>query len=164
MSAFVVSKEHIDLIVHAVLYPPVEDIPTVQSFRADIAGIVARNSKHDLGFATNLGRLLIEQNVRSVLYRHRGDYSMIPEYANNYSFTPLPFQPTHAEIMKALHCYEYQSCETPDWDLTPAYAIVERIGWFLSHTLPGYEEAPWEWTKEEVEARAARERLEVQPG
>ncbi len=48
------------------------------------------------------------------------------------------------EIIKACDCYDYQSCETPDWKDTEAYAIMQMLRKRAIYSLPGYEEAAWE--------------------
>lgn len=51
-------------------------------------------------------------------------------------------------ILKMCDCYEYQSCETPEWygqpaHKNPARAVLEAIRSRAINSLPGYEDAPW---------------------
>lgn len=46
-------------------------------------------------------------------------------------------------ILKLCDCLEYQSCETEDWEETPAHELLQRIRKAAIRTLPGYEDAPW---------------------
>lgn len=46
-------------------------------------------------------------------------------------------------IIKACHCYAYQSCEHTGWKGSRAESIVGRIESHAVHALPGYKDAPW---------------------
>ncbi|GIV21881.1 MAG: hypothetical protein KatS3mg023_3632 [Armatimonadota bacterium] len=145
MSAFVVNKIHIDLIVQSVLHGT-EDGEHEAWMDKLLRQDIARYLQGDGVFTDELGQCLLDQNVRSVLYRYNGDESMIPDYAKQpYRFEPLPFRPTIVELLKALDCYEYQSCESPDWEGSSAYRIVQSIRRHIIRCLPGYDEAPWSW-------------------
>ena len=68
------------------------------------------------------------------------------------------------ELLSALACYEYQACETEDWESTEAAAFCRALRKELISRLSGYSEAPWEITPETesaytqrlVDAKAAR--------
>ena len=54
-------------------------------------------------------------------------------------------------ILSMLACFEYQSCETPDWYDGPihkneARMLYERIKAAAIRALDGYEDAPWEFS------------------
>lgn len=96
MSAWVVSKAHIDALVNA----------------AAQFGVIT-NSRE----AHAAGRLLWAENVRSVNHRYYED-SEPPEYT--IETTEAVFHA--AAVVRVLDCYEYQSCECPDWEKTAAFA------------------------------------------
>lgn len=153
MSAFVVDKRHIDLIVHAVIHGT-EDGEHVWWSDSLLRQEIAFCLPNERDFGDELGQLLLDENVRSVRYRYDDDENMIPYYARQpYCFEPLPFRPTVVELLKALNCYIYESCEHPDWEDSMAYKIVMLIRNHAIYMLPGYEEAPWEWTEDEVQKR-----------
>ena len=52
-------------------------------------------------------------------------------------------QCTPVEIIKLCDCYDYQSCETRDWETTEAFAICAALRAAAIDSLPGYEDAPW---------------------
>jgi len=85
------------------------------------------------------GQALVDQNYRSVNHRYHED-------AEPYQFRWRPFLPrlSPVEIIKACNCYRYQSCETPDFKETEAYAIMTALRERAIIHLPGYEEAAWE--------------------
>lgn len=146
MSAFIVGKEHIDYLVHAARH-------TDTRYRNHGATLDARVTDH----ADIIGRLLWQENVASVAYRYAdsafldGTLSGLPgpcdfdhETLNLYAcpvWAP-PFNPVVA--LKALQCYEYQSCEHPTWRESDAFRFCEALKDTLIAYLPGYDAAPWE--------------------
>lgn len=120
MSAWVCSQKHINSIVRAAeawgKRPSVFD-PQALSWQ-------------------EIAEVLLAENVRSVNYRYgRND----PVPAIVYSpRTPLR---TALVILKACNSLDYQSCETPDWDTTRAYRILQQVKDYAIHSLPGYAKA-----------------------
>lgn len=132
MSAFMVSKKHIDALVTFATKPD----------RFDGVIKVMDDDGLDLELtpdtATFLGRVLRDQNWRSVQENHPGD----PHPREPYSHEPVNgIGPV--EIIKLCHCYRYQSCETSDYDYTLAERIIEGIIERAVRQVPGYEEADW---------------------
>jgi hypothetical protein len=116
MSAYVVSKAHIDAMLSSMS-------PYTRS----------RNGNN----MNAIGQKLVNQNYRSVNYRyHEHDEPEVYRFKLR-----MPLKPV--EVIKACDCYAYQSCETPDWEDTEAYKICRQIREDAIHRLPGYEEAPW---------------------
>ncbi len=98
--------------------------------------------------ASEVGFMLLAENLRSVLYRYGGDETMRPEWAREpYTWRDPGYRLTVAEALKALDCLEYQSCEHPGWHDSEAAQFAEALRRALVHALKGYEAAPWEWTK-----------------
>ena len=46
--------------------------------------------------------------------------------------------------LKAIACYEYQSCEIETWEKSNAKAFCDALRDAMIYDLPGYDEAPWE--------------------
>jgi hypothetical protein len=46
-------------------------------------------------------------------------------------------------LIKAIHCYEYQSCEHDEWEKSKAADYCTALESMLVHELPGYDAAPW---------------------
>ena len=61
--------------------------------------------------------------------------------------------PTPVELLKAIHCYEYQSCEDEGWRESEAFAFCRSLERKTMRHLPGYDEAPWDWSEEVYGAR-----------
>ena len=89
-----------------------------------------------------IGQVLIDQNYRS--YNTRYDEL---EQPNIFEITGQDLmymsRLTPVETLKALASYDYQSCETPDWQQTDAYKLVGFIRYCAISALPGYNDAKW---------------------
>jgi len=60
------------------------------------------------------------------------------------------------DVLKALRSYEYQSCETGDFETTEAYALVQAITATAIRALPGFDGSPaWEVDYTEAEQAAS---------
>lgn len=65
--------------------------------------------------------------------------SLLPQPGTLPAFEPQRQKP----IMRRLHCYDYQACETPDYPESWAAAVMRQIREAAILHLPGYDEAPW---------------------
>lgn len=121
MSAFIVSKRHIDAIV-----------TTANAWDE-------RPADPD-----ELGRMLWIENVCSV--DHRYNEHSIDAMADALTYSWPAFAPvlSPVEALKAIACYEYQSCEHPGWEASKAHAFVRDFRLEAISRLPGYREAAWE--------------------
>jgi hypothetical protein len=94
--------------------------------------------------ATNLdpqeaGQLLVNENYRSCNHRYRGERGE----PHTYSWRPYPRPLTPVEAIKLCNHYDYQACETDDYEKTEAANLIRQIRDKAIHSLPGYDEAPW---------------------
>ena len=128
MSAFLLTNEHITAILQA----------AAPRYPGDGAAYYwGGEMRYFGGSRKKIGQKLIDENYRSVNYRY------------DTNETPPEFQPamvrsmTPTEIIKLCHCYEYQTCEPPDWAETEAHAIVAYLKQRSICNLPGYDAAPW---------------------
>ncbi|QFZ20551.1 hypothetical protein [Saccharothrix syringae] len=140
MSAWIVSSSHIDVLVHALAQYGV--VPS------DLGAVGFRE----------LGQRLWHENHKSVNHRYREDTST-PRY--ELRTTEATLDPI--VVLKAVTCFNYQSCEHPGWPDSEAHdlmhtlrtAILERhpdLGERVAGpdgetdrytTLPTYDRAPW---------------------
>lgn len=132
MSAFIVNKEHIDALVSYM-------VNNMDSYWTGTERVlVTRNN------AEEVGRILLDENVRSVNHRYRGECSTEEKSkAANYRFSYSYRDVSAVQIIKAVHCLDYQCCEPDDWETTLAYKICQAILSTACHRLPGYEQAQW---------------------
>ena len=166
MSAFIVNKTHLDYLITAGLryarhgalswFAPADEppeAPTHQRGEPWGPGAVAyaqtrrRELTHDT--ADQVGAMLAAENRRSVDHRYNED-----ELEDFYTFTRYPgsgkrgsvgrpgFAPT--QVLKAISCYEYQSCEHSGWEESEAHDFCRALRHAAINALPGYEEAVWE--------------------
>ena len=168
MSAFVVDKSHIDALVTTALRGPIigegngitpESVWTgciLRWFAAPVtidipfeeACRLSREGRYDEG--DRIGQFLVDENVRSVRYRYEDDGENLPGPCDPYWIEPYEYITLHAQrvsnvqALKALDCYEYQSCEHPGWRTSEAFQFIDALRRKLICTLPGYEDAAWE--------------------
>lgn len=120
MSAWIVSKEHIDALV---------------------TGLVRSGIAAPTGLSPDqLGQALWAENHASVNARY-GEEDSAPAYV--HAVLDLP----PAVLLKQVHCYDYQSCEHGGWETSPANAWITTLDGLLSRvtsdTSPAYRDAPW---------------------
>lgn len=162
MSAFMVPVEHVRAMVNAGLrtegYGPlswsVRQLTQVEKDRAYEPGqpwgpdmhAVIKETHRELTRETAgaVGAMLLAQNRRSVDFRYN-ESDIEEPYLHAVSTTPR--EPV--EILKAIDCYEYQSCETPDWEDSEAARFCQALRALLIGKLPGYAEAD-AWPLEEA--------------
>lgn len=154
MSAFTLGSDHIDLLITAAMR---------------IAGFIEQYINIPKT-ADLLGQDLLNENFASVNYRY-SEEEPVPEYhwqpvaeiqAEKLSALTL------LQILNAVHCYEYQSCEHPTWTDSKAFWVAQAIeAWcetklteakWPKTTLPYDRDKPpafrapeymaWEWTRE----------------
>lgn len=153
MSAYMVSKQHINALVHAACFGP-RDLQNVP-FHARTWYRPSYKGFQQWGFdlVNDIGEMLTKENLSSIHARYP-DTETNPEatpgpvdlyWLQPYQYTP-PSRPMNAiEALKALDCYEYQSCEHPEWERSEAKQLCDSMRHSLIGFLPGYEAAPWEW-------------------
>lgn len=142
MSAFVVGKAHIDAMVTTAFASQSNPL----YWRA---GDGWRNTRETTPDA--VGAMLLAECVASVRYRYDDAGDDLPGPLSRYWLEPY----THnglwryhgynaVQMLKAIACYEYQSCEHPGWESSEARAFCESLRLHLINKLPGYEDAAWE--------------------
>lgn len=153
MSAYMVDKEHIDVLVCLLLSLP------------RYVGNVGSETPN------RLGAYLVAANLAGVQARYP-DCIENPEdtpgpcaqyWEEPYQFTQQPYRLTAVEALAAIAGYRYQCSDSDEWSTTPAYGLLQDLQEALIRNLPGYDAAPWTWTAEEIERRTTPEqRLRAQ--
>lgn len=135
MSAFIVGHDHIDALL---------TFATAEQATSNGVEITTAN-------ATEIGRILLTENERSVSHRYPGDGDLpgtIGEEAAGYTFRPVTGVLAPLVILKACECFDYQSCETDDYRESEACRIVDVIRSRAISRLPGYSDARgWEFRR-----------------
>jgi hypothetical protein len=138
MSAYMVSPTHIDALLTAgltwVRYGPLRWMDTAEGIPADTyepgepwgAGAIRWFNEHRRELtretAGRVGALLLAENRRSVDHRYAEN-----DWEEPYVFTPLQGRPDPLIVLNALSCYEYQSCEHPEWPKSEASRFCDAL-------------------------------------
>lgn len=157
MSAYIVGKTHIDAMLTAGLHSPWSGYGPLRWFDAEEPdgdcfaegepwgpGSIRWTNEHRQELtretAGRVGAMLWAENRRSVNHRYAED-----EWEEPYEFHPLAGPPDPLVVLKAISCYEYQSCEHLGWLKSEARRFCEVLRGRAIGALPGYEDAPgWE--------------------
>lgn len=130
--------------------------------RAHIDALVTYASQRSiLGFDKDaLGRILWNENRESVRARYADADAIWPDVADVEDYTHRDAYVTTVAIVKACHCYAYQSCEHEGWAKSPGKRIVDVLEKSALHALgttyealsrtPAYAAAPWEISDDDV--------------
>lgn len=161
MSAWIVSKEHINVMIAAGLQYGRSGWHGNLSWRSGDEG---DNEYRELTreSADEVGRMLWRENVRSIEYLYpdtaeNGDYpgpiSFEREQADEYVYTPPRIGDlSPGETFNLVACFDYQSCETDDWTETEAYRFCKALEDAVAASM---YEGPWGWDAEEIAKRRA---------
>ena len=151
MSAFVVSKKQIDLILTFAI---------MKGFYFDRMMNPSNMYKVTEENASDIGQMLWDENHRSVNYRYKEDestpsYTFKKTYIYSYSKEVWNEQTKTMErrtlesninalsMINFLKCLDYQSCEHPEYKGSIAeHNINSWVSSACSH-LPGYSDLPW---------------------
>lgn len=168
MSAFLVNRRHIDVLVSLALNGPTDQrgMPTTRRDQWDcyrprwIIGGKLRGVHDDATTysgeeysPTDLGRMVWRENLASVQYRYADESDVWMESVELYEYRAPGCRVTVGDGMKALDCYEYQSCEHPEWEASEAHAFCRSLRLRLCSMVPGYSDGPWCWDDSTVADR-----------
>ena len=133
MSAWTVSKAHIDLLINAAL----RRRPGGADYGFSWWNGQERINLEEIGHSA-AGQMLWDENFTSVNSRYQEENG-----APAYNFKQS-FQPTDpVVVLKQISCFEYQSCEHDGWEKSEAKAFCDALRSKQINRLPGYDDAPW---------------------
>lgn len=140
MSAFLVSKKHIDFLVSAAYLWG----------RTNLRQYLPRELAEKDLTASDVGRLLWRENLLSVAHRYDGVAGFeetpgaIEKSIATYRHAIDLNAPSQAlKVIKAIQCLEYQSCEHDGWEPSAAHHFCRALLSEAIRNLPGYDAAPW---------------------
>jgi hypothetical protein len=141
MSAWVVTKHHIDVLVSAA-------IERSLAIKLEGAGVLVPVTPAN---ATFVGRMLLRENITSVVHRYRlcgtGEAFDYLRGLVRYEFTFYPAIRPSA-IAQALECYDYQACEHDTYETSAAAFFVSQMKTALGGQ-QGTNADPWGFDSEE---------------
>lgn len=141
MSAYVVEAEHINVLLwaaHQGFHRPLGNLTWIYDNPIRVHQLTHDN-------LDQVGQMLVDANTTSVNYCYFNNPVHEP-YEYRYT-RPLHTNWSVIEVLKALQCYEYQSCEPKNWQATEAYAFCRELQNILVQALPRYDHAPWGITR-----------------
>lgn len=109
--------------------------------------------------ATAYANILYAENIRSCQARYSSDdidnlpsqihkpaeIKVTSKHLHHINWTLKPVQ-----ILSMCDCLEYQSCETRDYRESLAFDLLNAIRKAAWKSLPGYENAPWDYVAPEA--------------
>jgi len=142
MSAFIVSHKHINTIL---------TYANGQRFSPKVRLTDGTLLSFDqLGDLQHAAEILIGENVASINARYPdtiGNMQAAPgltaEMDQPIIFTFERKAYKAVEMISICSCYNYQACETADYDSSDAHKIVNAIRECAISNLPGMQDAPW---------------------
>ena len=147
MSAFIVSKGHIRFLVEAAGRLARDPVSWYHDGRRRQLSRFIKKESPDTLTPNELGALLWEENIKSVDHRYSEENGV---GAYEHVRTLLPIDPV--QVFASLACYEYQSCEHPEWETSEAKVICDAIKDAAIRALPGSDATVWgvpeEWENE----------------
>lgn len=170
MSAYVVGFDHIDALVTAAASVSHTQHSSGLSWYHTADG-TEDMERHELSYSdrimgTVIGQMLIAENVSSVCARHQdcepgGDLPGTVGETNpeDYKYRSvnscdLPPETQSVAILKAIACYEYQTCEHSGWATSEAKSFCDALRHKMIGQLPGYADAKaWEFERFPQKAR-----------
>ena len=144
MSAYIVSKAHIDAIVTFAVGGQ-RRVGTAKRM-AEVAGHSKYVSSSDYT-PSQIGAALWAENHTSVDYRYTETtpvpaYDFRPKCSGSTCTKPTRLL-TPLDIIKLCQSLKYQSCEHPAWDASFAKDFLNRVISAAIAALPGYDNAFW---------------------
>ena len=138
MSCYIIDKKDMKKIVLAFR----KFAAAQHTFKVRIPGDEDYSDLSEIKTMSRVGQILVDQNCRS--YNYRYDEALEPEVFE-ITGQDLMYVPrlTPVETLKALASYDYQSCETPDYEETDAWKLANIIRHYAIEALPGYDDAKW---------------------
>jgi len=151
MSAWIVSKHHIDVLVAGVLENG------GFRHRGQHVKVLAPDEVYEgskaqwVMDANELGEMLWRENHKSINYRY-GQRERTPDYlyrtpkayqVQDLSWSPVRTIVDPAILAKQVSCYDYQSCEHEGYYKSRAYSVMLSLAEHMLGKVEGYEDAPW---------------------
>lgn len=150
MSAYICDREHIRYLVSAAMSRWLNPSPgdRLAWYWGENNGQSAKLYAGDYKEAARVGQMLWDENVRSVSYRYPDDKPTelpgpcddVPLYGDHVAWQG---EVRPVQVLKSISCFEYQSCEHPEWKTSEAFAFCRALESAAIYALDGYDDAAW---------------------
>lgn len=139
MSAFLVGEDHVNYLINAALAFNRGGHMHWYSLDGE-ARKLGELRTGDEANCIEVGAMLWRENCASINARY-GETKEAPDF--RFKLTSWA-RVTPVQVLKAIRCYEYQSCEHRGWHASSAHAFCEALRQSAISRLAGYSEAAWE--------------------
>jgi hypothetical protein len=141
MSAYVVDKRHIVFLVKAAISHRLAEIDGGSIRWGGTLQNCIRTTATPAEIAS-VCNMLLSENVASVNAKYRdNDPAPVITSRDVAAIRFDDFDPV--QVLKSVHCYEYQSCEHEGWEASNAHSFAHQLKKKAIHALPGYDDAEW---------------------
>ena len=141
MSAYLVEDEHVKQLAAFACNGDQSDLQHLARWHGgdafSHAGHIQANE-----FATYLANVLLAENYRSLAAKYDDDdkpHAVIVTTGEVMRMATVPA----VKIFLPLQCFEYQACESEDWEQTDAYKLCDAIRRIAMKRLPEYGDGNW---------------------
>jgi len=134
MSAWIVSKKHIDCIVKGI-----SDLDNYNEIKQIV------NGDNSLDTLNKIGQILWDECFKSVNYRYN-DNEKTPVYKyDNFTNKSDNELENLGFLFKQVQCLDYQSCEHPEYDKSTAKKIIDKLTFKIGYKMSelACPTAPW---------------------
>lgn len=152
MSAYIVDKNHILYLIQAAISRRINGSYTFHWFvdKPDAESMWATLDADNHEQLADVGNMLWRENIRSVSHRYPGESSAtLPGPIEHEVIEAKDFQRVlwtefnPVQVLKAIACFEYQSCEHSEWEKSEAYQFCKALRHTAINALVGYSDASW---------------------
>ena len=146
MSAYIVDREHIEYLITAAMSNAINGFQSEMHWWHN--GESHSLPKRGRDRAQEVGQMLWNENIASVSHRYpRDTVGKWPGPVDeNYIFEHHEHHYVSinaVDVLKAIRCYTYQSCEHDGWETSEAKAFTDSLTSRAISSLPGYDDAEW---------------------
>jgi hypothetical protein len=150
MSAYIVDKNHVIYLVDAAMNSE-RGASTFRWYSGERPNYNRGElPKGDYDRAAEVANMLWRENIKSVSHRYPHESSAtLPGPIDHETIEPRDFRGIRwlnfapVQVIKACHCFNYQSCEHDAWEASEAKAFIESLISSYCHSLQGYDDAEW---------------------
>ncbi len=109
-----------------------------------------RDKLNGISDTEELVTIIRRENITSIVARYGETAS-----GDAHPYTMRPIEGSYISgiaALKTLACLNYQSCEADTYQASIAKRLIDELKNHAIQFIPGYEAAPWGWTRSELTA------------
>ena len=143
MSAFIVKRNHIRYLVEAALhFAASQSNSRFVWFHQEELQVLTWDN------ADTVGQMLWDECIASVRYRYGDSSAPLPgpvgeDFTYHHQPAPAGFVFDPVQVLAAVDCYTFQSCEHPGWVGSAPWGFATQLIHVAVTKVPGYSETLW---------------------